>query len=876
MPTVVNGIGTWYSGKRNISTRRGTCDFCQAFAELKSFDTTLFFVVFFIPIIPLGTKRISDECPSCRRHRVADLRKWEAAKTETIGNLALAVQNKPSDPQAAIDALAACIGFRAKPEFLGLAESLSPPVRANAKVLGVLGDGFTAFEQIDDARAAYEAALAASPADNDIRRAAALHFLRHAGADEGYRVARPILDRATPDDVGFAYLVCEAYQSEGRHAEARSVLTALAQQLPDVAATAEFKKYLALCDKHERSGKKIRSLLLSGPAARSSDSAWSFNLARWIPVGVALLAVVGYLFAAIAIGASRTVHVVGGLSEQYVVTIAGRTATLNEGYPVAIKIPEGEHTVAVVKGAARLKPQKVVIETSFFLRPFTSAVFVINPDELALLSTEDVSYSVQGSASAGQPDTNFRLHTPKLLHTFSKIDYPFTQPPRSIKLSKSSGTVVKTTLQAMREDLRSFIMATTSALTPAERGQLARRGISVDPSNERYLALARMELPPTEVVELVRPLLDERPVLVHAHRLHQDSTERAKPEHDLAGEYRALLAQAPADAKLKYLLARVSRSDAEKRRLLAEAARATPPEPLAFRAGALHALGAGRFDEALRYIDDAAKANVGDASLLSAKAEALCGLRRYDECLASPPFNAPLENIDLPQLLERIAVLVAGGRADAARADIATWLTHSGADPGDIPGIRDYLNTTVLYHEGKLDEFVAAAQGSGSAGLKHMALIIQGKLDEAAASQPRSGGDADRAGDQARPYTFLTLYVAAALRGDETRAEGFLREAIAGFTQQGDADERRLAAWLGGPAGPGGSGGSGGAGGAGGGTAEELIVLSIDRERKLLSMVALGLRRPELRDAAFDLARKLDFDGGFPHHLFAQALKRPS
>ena len=62
MPTVINGIGTWYYGKRRIHSRKGTCESCGRQADLVSFDTTLFVVVVFVPVIPLQRKRILNQC----------------------------------------------------------------------------------------------------------------------------------------------------------------------------------------------------------------------------------------------------------------------------------------------------------------------------------------------------------------------------------------------------------------------------------------------------------------------------------------------------------------------------------------------------------------------------------------------------------------------------------------------------------------------------------------------------------------------------------------------------------------------------------------------------------------------------------------------
>ena len=58
MPTTINGIGTRYFGRRNPSTRSDVCRHCDRLAVLDSYDTRLWFVIAFIPIIPLGRKRI--------------------------------------------------------------------------------------------------------------------------------------------------------------------------------------------------------------------------------------------------------------------------------------------------------------------------------------------------------------------------------------------------------------------------------------------------------------------------------------------------------------------------------------------------------------------------------------------------------------------------------------------------------------------------------------------------------------------------------------------------------------------------------------------------------------------------------------------------
>src|SRR5215212_8490149 len=105
MPHTVNGIGTWYWGKTNILTRNAQCEFCGGYRLLSSYDTTLYFVVLFIPLIPLGRKRILDQCPACTKHRALPLKKWEQQKTAALVGALEAWQADRSNPAKARDAV---------------------------------------------------------------------------------------------------------------------------------------------------------------------------------------------------------------------------------------------------------------------------------------------------------------------------------------------------------------------------------------------------------------------------------------------------------------------------------------------------------------------------------------------------------------------------------------------------------------------------------------------------------------------------------------------------------------------------------------------------------------------------------------------------
>ncbi|MFN6206677.1 MAG: hypothetical protein ACK49R_09565, partial [Planctomycetota bacterium] len=84
MPLTINGIGTMYYGKRNLRTHPGKCDSCHKAVQLADYETTLFFVVLYIPLIPLGRKQLLNACPACQRHAMIPARKWQELKRSSI------------------------------------------------------------------------------------------------------------------------------------------------------------------------------------------------------------------------------------------------------------------------------------------------------------------------------------------------------------------------------------------------------------------------------------------------------------------------------------------------------------------------------------------------------------------------------------------------------------------------------------------------------------------------------------------------------------------------------------------------------------------------------------------------------------------------
>ena len=97
MPSRINGIGTWYYGKENLIEFPGVCSQCNRETTLRSYDTTSYITFLYIPIIPLGKKRIGQECSHCRKHSRISLSRWLKQRDEAYAKTTETYESNPKD-----------------------------------------------------------------------------------------------------------------------------------------------------------------------------------------------------------------------------------------------------------------------------------------------------------------------------------------------------------------------------------------------------------------------------------------------------------------------------------------------------------------------------------------------------------------------------------------------------------------------------------------------------------------------------------------------------------------------------------------------------------------------------------------------------------
>lgn len=631
MPTVVNGIGTWYYGKRSIQRNVGVCRHCQRVGELSSYDTTHYFVVFFVPLIPLGAKRIIEDCPYCRQHGVMKLKQWHRIKAESFAELSADLQNSPNSVDVIVKALALPVAYQDEKLFdqvtNGVVASGVSAV-SDPAVLNAMGHGYAYFARHAKAEQAYRTSLAIKD-DPDIRDQLAMTLLRQQRPHEAEPLVQYVLDERIKEKSWLPYFLVEGYQAEGKHAEALAILDKRDEAFPELAKEKDHAAQRAVSEKNRTNGKKIKSAFLSeSKQVGYREGNWTARVPKLIGPALALGAAVWYLVAAIWIGNSRKVYFVNGASQAYKIRInGGDERNFPPGFH-AINVPEGEVSVEFANTPLPLAPVMARIETPLWSRPFARRTFVVNPDRLAMVVHETAVFAINPPAGKQPPPPSFRFG--EALYAFDKVDYEFSAFPQNLKMKRND--VITKTRVGIEPVSDNAKLQQLNQLDDAARMELFKNWISLDPDNRYALSGMIVLFRDPQSLELLRPALSLRPLRIDVHRSYQEMSERLDPKRDLVAEYRAILNETKEAPAAKYLLGRIL-DGAESEQLLQSAATAKPPETRALQSLGFHAMILGDFPSAVAWYEKSLPTSNQDTFFNKSYHDALLAAGRYEQLL---------------------------------------------------------------------------------------------------------------------------------------------------------------------------------------------------------------------------------------------------
>lgn len=770
MPTTVNGIGTHYYGRKNKVVRQGVCNSCHRTANLESYDTRLWFVVIFIPLIPLGRKRIIDKCPYCTRHVAADADAYEQAKQLQTSGSQEQYRRDPS-PEAALGVHAQLLSFHEHEQAAEFRRSALGRFPAHAGLRVGVGSHLNQVSSFDEAAELFEEALKLEPDLPEARAGVAWRMMTLGELDE----ARSLLDFLEEPGAGQYHnlgpidRLSTCFQQQGRHEEALEIAGILLREIPEAGQRHAFRGFVRKSEKALGRPDSIlppagRTILGLFRAEGSPYSSGQRKLALGA-VGLALLAA-GLLISNEYIRTHRTIHVVNacGVPVQVRVDDGPPQMVLGMGRLV---VAEGPHRLSVDGPVP--ETHDVALRSGYFERWTHKPLWAFNPGGEAVLGDQTVFYALHPQPSP----VRYVVGLPFL--ALPHVDYPFTDPPPRMQVEGKDKVVSKTVVEWLRGHDAAAFQAALATDRAAALGFAERRLRRVGGQPDLMKAYLR-SIPPEEaprVEALLRSGLARRPVDVLWHRNYQGFAGLGGRENRVIDEYDRYLAAEPASGALLYLRGRVETDDARQSDFFRRSIEADPRLPWPWFALGKEAESRADFPEALRCLlrarelridDETAAPSLHVARLATGDAPGL--VAEYRSRLGAGPPD-PMIMVFLGE------ALAASGQSDRVVPEMVGILVRL---PFPMPGdFSDMIRAMGSYLAGKLPEaetLSGQVTSLRTSAFRAQTLAAMGRAGEAASDPTLEPARDD-------PWCALAIAVGVTLEGKSDQAARWRDRAVA-------------------------------------------------------------------------------------------------
>jgi tetratricopeptide (TPR) repeat protein len=252
MPTTINGIGTQYYGKKNLRVYQSVCDSCGFQGRLSDYETGYYFVIVFIPVIPLGKKQILGECSSCRRHRVMPLAEWERLRETEIEGAMDRLAAAPEEPDRALELLGTLTAFNRPEEAKDLANATCKSHSENIDVQIGLGAWYEREGEAAKAEACFNRAVELDPDYPPCRRITAIDQIEAGKPNEAKKTLAPLRAPSDHYESGLFLMLARAFAAQSMHADALQEYDDVIRNVPELEKDRAIRKEIKRCKKQVR------------------------------------------------------------------------------------------------------------------------------------------------------------------------------------------------------------------------------------------------------------------------------------------------------------------------------------------------------------------------------------------------------------------------------------------------------------------------------------------------------------------------------------------------------------------------------------------------------------------------------------------------
>lgn len=854
MPVTYNGIGTRYVGEKNVQTRPGTCQQCHREVQLRSYDTRLFFVVLFIPIIPLKRMRILDYCPSCTRHYAMEASKWETAKQLEVSGALDRFRSDPT-PENGISVHQQLLNFHLIDQAQEFRQSLTEKFPDNAKVQAYLGASLVHLGKPEEAVVHYQRALALRPDLPEARIGVAQDLVRNGKLDE----ARQLLDFLEKPGASQLYQLeplnqlAQGYQRAQRHEDALKLFEILQKELPSLGELDWFRKLVKQSEKATgRADSQLpktkislkRFLTLGGPSGART--------ATILAVAFALVAL-GFVVSNEYIRRHRVLHLVNGFPTMATVKIAAiGEFKVNPGF-TPITLPEGRYHATIV-GPVH-EELELDVTSSYFDRWFEDPAWILN------LGGEAIVVRTAATYSQNPPPPRIDFLFGRSFQKLEGITHPFKDLPKQVQLKKHE-TRTLTQLDLLNGsplDVLNYYHQKKDLPRSLNFSEQWLSGHDNDAAMfQWYVNDGSLSGETNRVLEFLRVGAEARPVKIEWHRAYQTALHWTADAPKIQSIYQHYLEAEPTNAALLYLRGRVETDRPTALTFYERSAAADPQSPYPLFALGYERLSHGDWPRARELLEQVHNQRPRDRGYESYLTSARLALGQASDIEKEARERLASRATDFYEAGRLVNALAVQGKKDAVAQVCEDFSRANRAHYGNDGRLAsDSLWCSAAYALGDLKEWervLDTAQPRVAEPIKAQFLIESGKLSEAKDALKTSA-------KQGRLSALETLALAIAYHraGDPAESDRILA-AKAAELDLIDQDLRRAYELLMRAQPP---------------RASEIQELTLPLQLKPIVLVGLGTKHPELQKNLFAMARQLNIEHEFPH-LFVKKITTPA
>lgn len=242
MPITINGIGTHYYFKRNVVLNQGVCEHCHRQATLSDYDVGLFFVVLYIPIIPLGRQMIVGECNACNVHRAMPLRQWEQLRDEAIEAGLDRLAQAPNSADAALSLLGTYSMFNQSSDALGLATAIRNSHADDYDAMLTLGAWYEARPMEREANDCFQVAVRLDPDRLTSKRIRLFDEMEAKKFVEVQKLAGALMEHAPNENQAVLFMTAKFFTQHQKFSDAYSLIRGLVERFPDLKKDKDFRR----------------------------------------------------------------------------------------------------------------------------------------------------------------------------------------------------------------------------------------------------------------------------------------------------------------------------------------------------------------------------------------------------------------------------------------------------------------------------------------------------------------------------------------------------------------------------------------------------------------------------------------------------------